>query len=152
MMEQVLCYPRSLCLPVQPEPPGTVMDMIVAENGVDGRMHLDASDLSPHQVLLVIDVMDVIALDYREDPAQMSHDTSLSAVMDMAAPHCMASCRFFGPPLGLGQANTFALGLGSVFIFLMKPFVIITLLQIFPEGDAAALGFVDMTVFDDPAL
>ena len=89
MVHKILCHPCALCLPVKPEPSGAVVNMIPAENAVDGRMHLNAADLSSSQILLIIDVMYVIVFNQGEDAAHMSDDSRLAAVVDIAPSYNM---------------------------------------------------------------
>lgn len=63
VMEQVLAYPGSLGLPVQPQAAGAVMDMVPPNDSVDGGVKLDTADLRADQILLVVDVVDVVVLD-----------------------------------------------------------------------------------------
>ena len=66
-MEEVCAYPGTLCLPVKPKTTRAVMEMIVSYDNVYGGMHLYTADLRARKILLVVYVMDMIVLDYRED-------------------------------------------------------------------------------------
>ena len=83
-MEQVLGDTGALGLPIQPDAPGAVMDVVAPVHHVDGGVHLDAADLRAGEVLLVIDVVDVVVLDKGEHPAQMAHNAGLATVVDIA--------------------------------------------------------------------
>ena len=67
VVEQILCDAGALCLPVEPETAGAVMEMVAANDDVDGGVHLDAADFRTGQILLVVDMMDVIVLNDGED-------------------------------------------------------------------------------------
>ena len=60
IVEEVLSNAGSLCLPVQPDSAGTVMNVVAAVNAVDGGMHFDSADFCAGKVLLVVDVVNVI--------------------------------------------------------------------------------------------
>ena len=100
-MEQVLCHTSPLCLPIQPKPPRTMVDMIPSVDYINSRMHFDAADFRPCQVLFVIDMVDMIVLNYRKYTPQMAYDTCLPAVMDITAAHDVMADVLFRPPLYL---------------------------------------------------
>ena len=62
-MEKVTGDAGPLRLPVQPQPAGAVVEMVAADDRVDGRVKFDPSDLRAGKILLVIDVMDVVVFD-----------------------------------------------------------------------------------------
>ena len=62
VMKKVLRNACALRFPVAPDSHGAVMDVVAAQNHVDGRMHLDACDLRTAQFHHVVDVMDVVVL------------------------------------------------------------------------------------------
>ncbi len=66
MLEQVLGYPGSLCLPVQPKTPGAVMDMVPDNLGINGRMKLDPADFRAGEHMAPVNVMDMVILNHRE--------------------------------------------------------------------------------------
>ena len=152
VVEQVLSYAGALCLPVEPEASGAVVDMVPAVNHVDRRVHFDAADLGACQVLAVVDVVDMIVLDDGEHAAQMADDTGLAAVMNVASADDVRTDLLFGPAFPLRLQDAVALGLRAVFQLLEKPFVVVVWLQIFAEGDAGAFGIGDFAVLDDPAF
>src|SRR6185312_1993445 len=67
----------ALRLPVQPGAQGTVVDPIVADNDVEGRVQLDTADLVPVELTLHGDVVDVVVLDRREDTSEVADDAIL---------------------------------------------------------------------------
>ena len=85
VVEEVPGYPGSLCLPVQPQSPGAVVDVVSTDDCVDGSMHFDAADFRPGQILLVVDVVNVAVLNDGEYASQMSHNAGLTAVVNIAA-------------------------------------------------------------------
>ncbi len=150
-MKQVLRHPRSLRLPVEPEASRAVVNVVAAENAVDCRMHLDAADLGTGQVLAVVDVVDVVVLNNRENAAEVSDDTGLPAVMNIAAADDVASDVFFEPALTLRLDDVVALRLRAVLELIGEPAVVIVRLFVFTERNAAALGIGDLAVLDNPA-
>ena len=89
IMEQILCHPGALTLPVQPDASGTVMEMIVTDDHIDRCMQLDTANLRPCQIPLIINMIDVIVLNYGKYTAQITDDTGLPAVMDITVPYDM---------------------------------------------------------------
>ena len=85
VVEQVLGDAGALGLPIQPDAAGAVVDVVAAENHVDGGVHLNAANLRAREVLLVVDVVDVVVLDDGEHAAQVAHNAGLAAVVDVAA-------------------------------------------------------------------
>ena len=152
VVEQIPGDAGALGLPVQPDAAGTVVDVVAPDGHVDGRVHLDAADLRASEILLVVDVVDVIVFNGGEYTAQVADDAGLPAVVDVAAAHGVGAYGLLRPALGLGQADALALRLGAVLVLPVEPLVVVVLLEVLPQRDAAALGFVDLTVFDDPAL
>ena len=113
MVEQVLCHPGTLCLPVQPKTARAMVDMIAAEDNVDGGVHFNSADFCAGQILLVIDIMNMVIFYNGKNAAKMSDNTGLSAVMDMAAASDMGTDMFFIPAFigSLADAVTFMLSL-----------------------------------------
>ena len=125
VMEQISRDPRSLCLPVKPDPPRAVMDVVMPDHRIDCSMHLDAPDLRTCQVLFVVDMVNMAIFYEREDTTEMTDDTCLSAVVYIASSDNMRSDRFLRPSFRLCQTDTFPLRLGSVLILPVKPFVVV---------------------------
>ena len=115
-MEQVLGYTRPLCLPVKPEPSGAVMEMVAADDDVNGCVHLDAADLSACKVLFVVDMVDVVVLNDGEHPSQMPDDPGLAAIVDIAPAHDVGADVFLCPAFPLCLADSVPFGLRAVFI------------------------------------
>ena len=84
-MEEVLSYAGSLSLPVQPDSAGTVMNVISAIDTVDCGVHFNSADFRTGKVLLVVDVMNMIIFNQRENSAEVSDNTSLAAVVNVTA-------------------------------------------------------------------
>jgi hypothetical protein len=98
-------------------------------------MHLDTADLGASKILLIIDVVDMIFFNYREYSAQMTYDSCLSAVMDVASSDEMASDILFGPSFTLSLKDAVTLCLSTILLFLMEPVVVISGLTVFSERD-----------------
>ena len=73
------------------------MNMVSPVGHINGGMHLDPADLSSGQILLIVDVMNLVVLNQRENTAKMSDDSRLSAVMNIAAPDHVGTDCFSGP-------------------------------------------------------
>ena len=70
----------------------------------------------------------------------MADNPRLPAVMDIASPDDMRPYALLCPAFPLGLADAVSLRLRAVFIFPVKPLVVIIFLQVFPQGDAGASG------------
>ena len=64
VMQEVLGDTGSLCLPVAPDSHPAVMDVISSEDDIDCSMELYSCDLRTSELLHIVDVMDVVILDY----------------------------------------------------------------------------------------
>ena len=94
-MEEALSHAGPLSLLVEPYAPRAVVDVAASDNCIYRRVHLYASDFCSREVLLVIDVMDMAVLYSGKHSAEMSDDTGLSAVMDVASSYDMRSYGLF---------------------------------------------------------
>ena len=88
-MEEVLSYAGSLSLPVKPDSTGAVVNVISAVNTVNGCVHFNSTDFSTSEILLVVDMVDVIVFNQREDTAKVTYNTGLAAVVNVTAAHNM---------------------------------------------------------------
>ena len=152
IVEQVARHPGALGLPVQPDAAGAVVEMVAPDDHVEGGVELDAADLSARQVALVVDVVDVIILDYGKYAAQVAHDAGLPAIVDVAVFHRMGADGFLAPSVQLGDQRAIPLGLRAVLELVPGPFVVVVLLAVLAQGDAGALGMGYLAVIDHPAL
>ena len=114
-------------------------------------MHLNSANLRASQILLIVNPIDLIILDQRKDPSQMTDDTCLSAVMNPASTNDMMANSFFGPSILLSNHDTVSLGLCSILILALHPLVVIPHLIIFPQRNPATLGMRNITVLNDPS-
>ena len=64
VMQEVLGDTGSLCLPVAPDSHPAMMDVISSEDDIDRGMELDTCDLRSAQLLHIVDVMNMVILDY----------------------------------------------------------------------------------------
>ena len=142
----------SLCFPVAPDTHPAMMDVISAEGYVDGSMELDSCDLSSAELLHVIDVMDVVILDDRENASHSSYNAGLFAMVDVTSSDDVSAYGLLGPAVILRAAYRISLHLSGALKMLMEEVVVVVFLRIVTEGNAAALRSVYITVFDDPAL
>ncbi len=69
VVEQVLCDTGSLCLSVKPQTTGAVVEMVAADDHINGSMHFDTADFRTGQVLFVIDMVNMVVLYDREHTA-----------------------------------------------------------------------------------
>ena len=85
VVEEVPRDAGALRLPVQPGAERAVVDAVVADDDVDGRVQLDAADLVAVELALEGDVVDVVVLDRGEHAAEVADDAVLAAVVDRVA-------------------------------------------------------------------
>ncbi len=152
VVEQVLCDARPLYLPVEPETAGTVMEMVAADDHVNGRVQLDPRDLCAKKLQLRVDAVNFIILNEGKYTAKMTDNTSLAAVVDVAAAHDVRADALLCPALGLRLTDGVALRLRAVLEVLGAPLVFVVRLEIFAQRDAGALRVGNLAVLDDPAL
>ena len=101
------------------------MNMIASHDDIDCGMHLDAGDLCAAQLHHVIDVMNVIVLDYAEDTTHTAYDSALLAVMNVVAADDVAPDFLLEPAMILAAADCIALHLcGALYMFCSKEMVI----------------------------
>ena len=103
-------------------------------------MHFDPANFSTCQILLIINVMDMIILNNGKYSAQMSHNTCLTAVVNVASSDNMRTDVFFRPPFQLCLTDTISFCLCTIFIFPLQPFIIIVWLFIFSKRYTGTLG------------
>ena len=154
VVHQVLGEPGALGLPVGPDAHGAVVDVVPAEDHIDGGVELDAAHLGAGELLGVVDVVDVVVLDDGEHAAHSAHDAGLATVMDVAAADDVGANGLLGPAVVLGDAHRIPLHLGGTLHVLVGEVVVVALLglMVVAEGDAAAAGVGDVAVLNDPAL
>ncbi|CCX66920.1 unknown [Firmicutes bacterium CAG:791] len=133
VIHQVLRHAGSLRLPVKPDASRAVVNPVSAENNINGRVHLDSADFRTGKVLLVVDVVNVVVLNDREHTSQMTDNTGLSTVMNRAAANDVTANVLLVPVLIACLQNAVTLRLGTIFIFPLKPAVVIAVLQIFSK-------------------
>ena len=151
-MEQVSSDARALRLPVKPYTACAVMYVVMAVHNVYCGVHLNSADLRSCKVLLVVYVVNVIIFNKRENATQVTDNTGLSAVMNMAPPYDVRADVLFCPAFPLCQTNTVALRLRAILVFRLEPLVVVLRLQILAERNTGALRLVNLAVLDYPAL
>ena len=114
-MEKVARDTGPLGFPVQPESTGAVVNVIPADHRIDGCMEFDPCDLIAAKVPIRVDVMDMVILDEGKSTAHVSHNSRLTAMVDMAVTDDVRSDGFFGPAFIYALAYRFPLCLGAVF-------------------------------------
>lgn len=152
VVQKILRDPGALGLPVCPDPHRTIVDAVAADGHVDGRVQLDARDLSPAELHHIVDVVYMVVFDGGKGAAHPPDDPALLTVMDLVAADDVASHFFFDPSMVLSAAYGIPLHLGRALDMLAGKVVVVVRVQVLPEADAGALAVGDVAVFDDPAL
>ena len=152
VVHQVLRDARALRLPVRPDPHCVVVDVVAAHDHVDRGVQLDAGDLGPAELHHVVDMMDMVVLNDREDAAHPSDDAALLAVVDIVAADDVAADLLLHPAVVLAAADRVALHLCRALDVLIGEVVVVVRIKIFPEADAGAFAVRDLAILDDPAL
>ena len=135
-MEKIGADPRPLALPVQPDSPGTVVEMIISYHHIDRGVQFDPADLRPRKVSLIVDMMDMIVFYKREHATQIPNDPRLPAIMDVTVSYDMRTYGILAPSVQLRDERAVALGLCAVLVFVFQPLVVIPLLPVFTQGYA----------------
>jgi len=79
--------------------------MIAADDNVYCSMHLYSGNLGAAKFLHVVDMVNVVVLDYAEDAAHTSDDAALLAMVDVAAADDMAADILLQPAMVLAAAD-----------------------------------------------
>ena len=150
-VEEVPRDAGALRLPVQPGPERAVVDAVVADDDVDGRVELDAGDLVAVELALEGDVVDVVVLDRREHAAEVADDAVLAAVVDGVAADDVRADVLPVPADLAGGEHRLELVLVAGLV-LARGRVVVARRGLLAERDGRALRVVDDVVLDDPAL
>ena len=129
-----------------------MVNVIAAHYHVDGRVQLDAGDFRAAQLLHVVDVVNFVVFNEAEHRAHAAHDARLFAVVNFAPAHDVAAHLFLQPAMILAPADGVPLHLSGAFHMLAGKIMIVFRVQIFPQGNAAALAAGNIAILDDPAL
>ena len=152
VVKEILCDAGTLCFPVCPDAHDAVMDVVSSHDDVDSCVELDAGNFCAAQFHHVVDVVNVVVFDDRENSAHTADDAALLAVVDVVAAYDVAADILLEPAVVLASADCVTLHLRGALKMLICEVVVVLRIQILTEADAGALGEVDFIVFDDPAL
>src|SRR5699024_1821371 len=106
VVKKVLGDPSSLRLPVQPQAPRTVVNVVVPVSNVDGGVHLDATNFGPSQVLADINIVDIVIFNQGADTTEVPNDSSLPTIMNVVMPDNMGAHMLLIPALVGSLANS----------------------------------------------
>ena len=115
-------------------------------------MHFNAGNFRSAKFHHVIDMVDVIIFDDRENATHAADDSTLFTVMDVATANDVASDMLFQPSVVLAAAYCIALHLRWTFYMFVCKVMFIVRIQIFSKRDAGTFAVADLTVFNDPAF
>src|SRR3990172_2337157 len=146
IVQQVSSYSRALGHPVQPNPKARIVNVVLADHGVDGGVNLDACHFSACKQSPNVDVVDDVARDGAEGRPQTADDSRLLAMGDVIVPHDVMADVFPGPAVLQGALDRFDVALGGVLRG------VVPLVAIFAEGDPHTGGVAYIVFLDDPSL
>ncbi len=66
-----------------------MMKAVPPDDHINSGMHFDPADFRSGKFLFIVDMMNLIILNNGEYASQMSHDSSLSTVVNITAPDYM---------------------------------------------------------------
>lgn len=115
VVQQVLGYAGALGFPVRPDAHDAMVDVIAPYNDVYGGVELDAGHFGAAQFHHVVDMVDVVVLDKREDAAHAAYDAALFAVVDVVSSNDVRADFFLEPAVVLSAADRVALHLRRAF-------------------------------------
>ena len=147
----IAAHPGSLSLPVKPGSQCAVMDVIVMNLHIDGRVKLDPGDFMAVKLMFYRNIINLIPINLTEHTAQMAHDSVLPAVVNDIAPNDMGTDPLLSPSYIPGPEHRFHLILVARLSMVFRKFIIARA-SLFADADTAAFGIVDIIIFDDPAL
>ena len=151
VLEDVAGHARALRLPVQPDTQRALLNEVVPDHRVQGRVQLDTRDLVAVELVLGRDVVDVVVLDRGEHAPQVPHHGVLATVVNVVATHHVRADEVLRPPDVEGGVDGLELVLVAGLVQTLRGPVV-------PGGvllaqrDRRALGVVDVAVLNDPAL
>src|SRR5699024_12371850 len=90
--------------PITPDSHRTVVDIVSTINNVDRSVHFNAGNFRSAKFHHVIDMVDVIIFDDRENATHAADDSTLFTVMDVATANDVASDMLFQPSVVLAAA------------------------------------------------
>ena len=126
--------------------------MIMTIDHINGSMHLNAANFGSHQILANIDVVDVVFFNQGEDTAQVTNNPRLTTVMNAIAPHDMRANMFFVPAFIRCLTDHVTFRLRTIFVFPLRPFIVIVWLQVLAKRDTRTFGMRNLTFFNDPSF
>ena len=146
VVKEVCMHPRALRHPVQPQAAAAPRDAVVADDGVNGGMELDACHFRSREEAAHVNVVDGVTRDLAEGRAHAAHNAGLLAVVHGIVAHHMVADPLLRPPLLQRLLNRLYIALGGV------GRGVVPLIADLAQRDARADRVADLIVFNDPAL
>ena len=117
IVEEVLSYASSLSLPVKPHSSSTVVNMISTIHNINCSVHFNSTNFCTSKILFVINVMNMIIFNQRENAPKVTNNSSLTTMVNITTANNMRTNIFFCPTFNLSLTNVITFSLSSVFIF-----------------------------------
>ena len=151
-MQKVPADAGSLRFPVAPDAHCTVMDMVSPNNNIDSCVQFDTGDLCSSKLHHIVDVMDVIILNYAEDASHAADDAALLAMMYIVAADNVSAYIFLQPSVILSAAYGVTFHLCRAFYIFCSKVVVVVRIIVSSERDAGALAVHYLAVLYYPAF
>ena len=110
-MEKVARNSCALRLPIEPYSSCAVVEMVVLYGNVKGGVKLNSANLGTREISLVVNMMNVVVLNSRENAAKIADDTRLTAIVDFTVANGVRADGFLAPPVNLRYTRAVSLGL-----------------------------------------
>src|SRR5690606_24426799 len=94
VMEQILGNPGALRFPVAPDAHGAMVDMVAADDDINGGMEFDPGDFCSAELLHIIDMVDMVVFNDAEHPTHPADNSALFTMVDVTAANDMATDLF----------------------------------------------------------
>ena len=152
IVQIIAAYSCALRFPVAPDAHCTVMDMVSPNNNIDSCVQFDTGDLCSSKLHHIVDVMDVIILNYAEDASHAADDAALLAMMYIVAADNVSAYVFLQPSVILSAAYGVTFHLCRAFYIFCSKVVVVVRIIVSSERDAGALAVHYLAVLYYPAL
>ena len=82
----------------------------------------------------------------------MTNNPGLTTIMNAIAPYDMRADVFFIPAFIRRLTDYVTLRLSTIFLFPLRPFIVIVWLQVLAKRDTRTFGMRNLTFFNDPSF
>ncbi|MBA7659353.1 hypothetical protein ES703_67330 [subsurface metagenome] len=111
---QVGADTSALCHPIHPDAPDCVVDIVVADQSVNGSMQLDAGLFRATEWLVYVNVVDVVSSHLTESTTHAAANSGRPTIVDRIVSDEMRTDSSFRPPSCQGAFDGLDISFGTV--------------------------------------